>query len=137
MKHLLDTDVVSQYTKATFDLRVDAWLQRTRNGDLYLCDVTSSELWYGVQKLEHGKRRAELEHWIEDDLPVKFSGRILGFNLDVARRYGFLMARARKRGFSPGVMDTLIAATAEVNGMAVATLNRLDFERLGVEVVEF
>jgi predicted nucleic acid-binding protein len=34
-------------------------------------------------------------------------------------------------------MDTLIAAIAVDNGMVVATLNRKDFERLGVEIVEF
>ena len=102
MKHLLDTDVVSQYTKATFDPRVDAWLQRTRNGDLYLCEVTLAELWYGVHRLEQGRRRAGLEHWIEHDLPVKYRNRIVGFDLEVGKRYGFLMARALKKGFSPG-----------------------------------
>jgi predicted nucleic acid-binding protein len=34
-------------------------------------------------------------------------------------------------------MDTLIAAIAVDNGMIVATLNRTDFERLGVEIVQF
>jgi predicted nucleic acid-binding protein len=47
------------------------------------------------------------------------------------------MARAKKNGFSPSAMDTLIAAIAVDNGMIVATLNRNDFERLGVEIVQF
>jgi predicted nucleic acid-binding protein len=34
-------------------------------------------------------------------------------------------------------MDALIAATARVNGLKVATLNRKHFEKLGVELVEF
>jgi predicted nucleic acid-binding protein len=34
-------------------------------------------------------------------------------------------------------MDVLIAANATANEMVVATLNRKDFERLGVELVEF
>jgi predicted nucleic acid-binding protein len=33
--------------------------------------------------------------------------------------------------------DVLIAATALVHGLQVATLNRKDFEQLGVEIVEF
>jgi toxin FitB len=61
----------------------------------------------------------------------------VGFSLDVARHYGSLMARAKKNGHNPNAMDVLIAATAAANGMVVATLNRKDFERLGVEVVEF
>ena len=47
------------------------------------------------------------------------------------------MARAKKNGHNPNAMDALIAATAEANGMVLATLNRKDFERLGVEMVEF
>jgi len=36
-----------------------------------------------------------------------------------------------------GSMNALIAATAMVHDMALATLNRQHFERLGVELVEF
>ena len=68
---------------------------------------------------------------------MHFFNRVLFFDLEVAQQYGRLLARAQKKGFSPGAMDTLIAATAVVNGMAVATLNRKDFGQLGVEIVEF
>jgi predicted nucleic acid-binding protein len=137
VKYLLDTDVVSQYTKLPPNPRVDAWVQRTDDSDLYISFVTYAELWYGVNLLPAGKRRTEFENWIEDDLYMQFFNRVVGFSLDVARRYGSLMARAKKNGYNPNAMDVLIAATAAANGMAVATLNRKDFERLGVEVVEF
>jgi toxin FitB len=128
---------VSQYTKRPPDPRVDAWVQRTDDSDLYICDITYAELWYGVGLLPQGKRRTELEKWIEDDLYMQFFSRVVGFSLDAARHYGSLMARAKKNGHNPNSMDVLIAAIAEVNGMVVATLNRKDFERLGVVVVEF
>ena len=137
MKYLLDTDVVSQYTKRPADPRVDAWVQRTDDSDLYLSFVTYAELWYGVSLLPAGKRRTEFENWIEDDLYMQFFNRVVGLNLDVARRYGSIMARAKKNGHNPNAMDVLIAATAVANGMVVATLNRKDFEQLGVELVEF
>jgi predicted nucleic acid-binding protein len=137
VKYLLDTDIVSQYTKQPPNPRVDAWIQHTDDRDLYICGITYAELWYGVGLLPAGKRRAELENWIEDDLYMQFFNRVVGFDLDVARHYGSLMARAKKNGHNPNAMDVLIAATAEANGMVVATLNRKDFERLGVELVEF
>lgn len=137
MKYLLDTDVVSQYTKLPPDPRVDAWIQRTDDSDLYISFVTYAELWYGINLLPAGKRRAKLEDWIEDDLYMQFFNRVVGFDLDVAKRYGSLMARAKKNGHNPNAMDALIAATAAANGMVVATLNRKDFEMLGVELVEF
>jgi predicted nucleic acid-binding protein len=137
VKYLLDTDVVSQYTKLPPNPRVDAWVQRTDDSDLYISFVTYAELWYGVNLLPASKRRTEFENWIEDDLYMQFFNRVVGFSLDVARRYGSIMARAKKNGHNPNAMDVLIAATAAANGMAVATLNRKDFERLGVELVEF
>jgi predicted nucleic acid-binding protein len=137
VKYLLDTDVVSQYTKLPPDTRVDAWIQRTDDSDLYISFVTYAELWYGVNLLPAGKRRTEFENWIEDDLYMQFFNRVVGFSLDVAKRYGSLMARAKKNGHNPNAMDCLIAATALANGMVVATLNRKDFEKLGVELVEF
>jgi predicted nucleic acid-binding protein len=112
-------------------------MQRTDDRDMYISDVTYAELWYGVAMLPAGKRRLELESWIEDDLSMQFSNRVVGVGLGVARCYGSLLARAEKKGFHPGVVDTLIAAIAVENGMAVATLNRKDFEQLDVELVEF
>ena len=137
MKYLLDTDVVSQYTKQPPDPRVDAWVQRTDDRALYISTITFAELWYGINLLPPGKRRTEFESWIEDDLSMQFFNRVVGFNLDTAMRYGSLMARAKKNGHNPNAMDVLIAATAAANGMVVATLNRKDFEKLGVELVEF
>ncbi len=137
MKYLLDTDVVSQYTKASPNPRVDAWMQRTDDREMYICDITFAELWCGVHLLPVGKKRAALESWLEDDLYMQFFNRVLSMNLDVVRHYGSLVARAKKNGFTPNAMDALIAATAVANGMTVATLNRKDFEPLGVELVEF
>jgi predicted nucleic acid-binding protein len=137
VKYLLDTDVVSQYTKLPPNPRVDAWVQRTDDSDLYISTITFAELWYGIDLLPLGKRRTELENWLEGDLYMQFFDRVVGFSLDVAKRYGSLMARAKKNGHNPNAMDCLIAATAVANGMVVATLNHKDFEKLGVELVEF
>jgi predicted nucleic acid-binding protein len=137
VKYLLDTDVVSQYTKLPPNPRVGAWVQRTDDSDLYISTITFAELSYGINLLSPGKRRTELENWVEDHLYMQFFNRVLGFNLDVAKRYGSLMARAKKNGYNPNAMDCLLAATAAANGMTVATLNRKDFEKLGVELVEF
>jgi hypothetical protein len=137
LKYLLDTDIVSQYKKLPPNPRVDAWMQRTDDSEMYISDITYAELWYGIHLLPAGKRRTDLENWVEGDLYMQFFNRVVGVGLGVAERYGSLMARAQKKGFSPSAMDTLIAAIAVDNGMVVATLNRRDFERIGVEIVEF
>lgn len=137
MKYLLDTDVVSQYTKPRPDPRVDKWIQRTDDRDLWLSSITYAELWHGIHLLVPGKRRTELENWVEDGLYMQFFNRVAGTTLSTARHYGNIVARAEKNGFRPGAMDALIAAIAVENGMVVATLNRKDFERLGVQMVDF
>lgn len=137
MKYLLDTDVISTYAKGKSNPRVDAWLQRVDSRELYLSNITYAELWYGAYRLPLGKRRTELEGWIENDLYTQFSNRIAFFGLDAARQYGMLLARAEQSGHTADPLDTLIAAIATTEGMTVATLNRKDFERLGVPVVAF
>jgi predicted nucleic acid-binding protein len=137
VRYLLDTNIVSQYTKVPPDPRVDAWMQRTDGSEMYICDITLAELWYGVNLLPAGKKRVALEDWLEDDLYSQFFNRVLFMGLNTARHYGWLVARAKKNGFNVNAMDALIAATAMANGMMVATLNRKDFEPLGVELVEF
>ncbi|HEX9201142.1 MAG TPA: PIN domain-containing protein [Acidobacteriaceae bacterium] len=137
MKYLLDTDVVSQYKKLPPNPRVDAWMQRTDDREMYISEITYAELWYGIHLLPPGKRRTDLENWVEDDLYMQFFNRVVCVGLGVAKRYGSLMARAEKKGFSPSAMDAFIAAIALYNGMVVATLNRKGFEQLGVEIVEF
>ena len=67
---------------------------------------------------------------------MQFFNRIVSFNLDVAKRYGSLIARAKKNGHNANAMDCLTAATAVANGVAVATLNCKDFEKPGLELVE-
>lgn len=137
MKYLLDTDVVSQYAKSRPNPRVDTWIERNDDRDLYLSAFTLAELSFGIQTLAPGKKRTRLEGWLDDELYMQFFNRIIFLDMDIVARYGSLMARAKQAGFSPGMMDTLIAATAVANGMIVATLNRKDFEKLGVELVEF
>ena len=137
MKYLLDTDVISQYKKLAPDSRVDAWLEGTDQSDLYISSITMAELWYGVYLMAASKRRSALQAWLEEEVPAQFSDRILPFGPECAATYGRLLARAQKRGHNAGVLDTMIAAIAVAHGMTVATLNRKDFERLGVEVVEF
>ena len=137
MKYLLDTNVISSYARGKMNPRVDAWLERVDDKDLYISMITYAELWYGASLMPFGKRRTEIETWIEDELDMQFSNRTVSFSGEAARHYGRLQARAEKNGHTAGVLDTMIAAVAAAEGMTVATLNRKDFERLGVDIADF
>ncbi len=135
MRTVLDTSVVSQRTKLTPDAAVVGWWKRQQTDNLYLSAVTFHELRYGVERLAAGKRRLAFERWLEESVLPMFAGRILPVDAAVADRSGRLLAAARGSGVDVG--DAIIAATAKVHGMWVATLNKKHFERLEVKLVEW
>jgi hypothetical protein len=99
--------------------------------------VVLHELRYGIELLPQGKRRDSLEVWLSKQVIPNFQGRIYPVDEVVADLSGRMLAAAKMAGHIAEANDTLIAATAKVHGLVVATLNRKHFELLGVPLVEF
>ena len=137
MRYLLDTDVVSQATKERPHAGVIRWLDEQEEDDLFLSVATLLEIRVGIESRVVGKKREELERWLVHSLPERFDDRIIPVERHVADLTGRLIARSRKEGWQMESMDALIAATAMVNDMGLATLNREHFERLDLELVKF
>lgn len=134
---LLDTNIVSQRPKLKPNPAVMAWLSSTNEADLRISAITIQEIRLGIERLDAGRRRREIEQWLEGDLLARFAGRILPVDAVVADQCGRLIAAANERKHNPDLGDALIAATAVVHGLQVATLNRKHFEPLGVALVHF
>ena len=137
MRTLLDTDVISQATKDRPNERVLKWIDGQEEEDLFLSVATLLEIRVGIELSDPGKKREKLERWLVQSLPERFNGRIVPVERHAADLSGRILVRSRREGWQMGSMDALIAATAMVHDMALATLNRQHFERLGVELVEF
>lgn len=137
MRYLLDTNIVSQLTKDRPHEKVLQWVEEQEEEDLFLSVATLLELRVGVELCDVGKKRDDLENWLVHDLLERFDDRIVPIEKHTADLTGRIMARSRKEGWKMESMDALIGATAMVHDMALATLNRKHFERLGVELVEF
>ena len=137
MKYLLDTDAISQTTKAKPNIGVITWIRGRQELDLCLSAITIEELRFGLELLPKGKRRRELESWLEDRVLRRFSGRILPIEERIADKCGKLFAAAKLAGNNLDIGDVLIAATASVHNLKVVTLNRKHFENLGIELVSF
>ena len=96
--------------------------------------VTASELLHGVHRADSARKRVRRERFVEAILAEL---RVLPVDLDVARTHAQIWADLRARRVSVGAHDLLIAATALVHGLAVATRNVREFrqvEGLSVEV---
>jgi len=133
MSYLLDTSAVSEVVKPTPDSAVIEWLTQGDEEALFLSVLTIGELEKGVAKLADGKRRARLRAWVRRDLVVRFAGRLLPIDLQVADRWGALVGESERKDVPLPVIDSLIAATCLVHGLTAVTRNRPDFERCGVE----
>jgi toxin FitB len=130
VSYLLDTNVVSEWTKPRADPAVVAFLTATNEDLLFLSVITLAELRRGVDRLPAGRRRVALSEWLEHDLIQRFDRRILGVDRDVAAAWGRIMARSERRGKTPGVMDVWIAAIAQAHDLTVVTRDVADFAPL-------
>jgi toxin FitB len=132
---VLDTNVVSGLMQDEPDLRLDRWLESQVLEDLFLAAPSVMELVFGVQMLPAGKRKAQLQAKLDDQIGVLFAERILPFDYEAAEICGYLMAMRRSLTPLMKVADMPIAATAVRNGFAVATRNVADFQHEGLQVI--
>lgn len=136
MSFLLDTNVVSEWTKPRPNAGVIDWLSHVDEDSVFLSVVTLAELRHGIQRLSPGKRRAQLDEWLRADLLLRFERRILPVGVAVADQWSNLVARCESKGRSIHAMDALIAATADVHSLTLVTRNSLDFAGVTKSIVD-
>ncbi len=132
MRYLVDANVLSEPTKPVPDAVVVEWLRRNER-EITVDPIILGEVRFGILLLPKGKRRARLEQWFDEGV-----GRLqcLPWEMRTGLRWAELLARLRGSGRAMPIKDSLIAATALVHDLVVATRNRLDFEKAGVKVVD-
>lgn len=92
---LLDTNVPSELTRPKSDPQVERWLDDADDQCLFLSVVSLGEIFKGITLLPEGKRRQELQRWIEETLRPWFQGRILPVTESVARRWACWLVNAK------------------------------------------
>ena len=128
MSFLLDTNVVSEWTKPHPNAGVMNWLGGADEDRVFLSVVTIAELRHGVERLPAGRRRSRLDQWLRDELVRRFEGRVLSVEEGIADEWGRLVARRDAQGRPIHAMDALLAATAQVHSLTLVTRNDSDFE---------
>ena len=132
MSYLLDTNVLSELRRKTPNAGVVGWFAQRPASTLYLSVLTLGELRKGVEGMADASRRTALLDWLEAELPIFFTGRILPVDAQVADRWGRLVAAANR---PVPAIDSLLAATAAHHGLILVTRNVRDFANLGLEVI--
>src|SRR5580700_4593529 len=94
---LLDTNVPSELTRPLPDSRVRGWVASQDSASLYLSVVSVGEFRKGFIMLPQGKRRVQLEEWLELYILPLFDDRILPVTLNIGNRWGILSGQCQLR----------------------------------------
>ena len=92
------------------------------------------EILKGIEALPQASRRVQLETWLERDLIVRFQGRVLPIELEIAQRWGELAGKAALRGTLVPMIDGLLAATALHHNLTQVTRDTHHMKAVGASV---
>ena len=129
-KYLLDTNIVSELRKPKPHGGVVAWINGLQEEQLFISAVTLGELQAGVERTRRSdpEKAHAIELWVDrltDTLQV------LPMDSACFREWARLMESKSDELLE----DVMIAATARIHGLTVATRNERDFQGIDVAVV--
>lgn len=134
---VLDTNVVSELARASPDQAVQRWIRDLPLDQLFCTTVNEAELLFGIERLPHGRRRADLLAATERLFAHLLVDRVLPFDRAAARQFAELAALQQAHGRTMQTADALIAATARAHGATlIATRDLTGFEGCGVRLVD-
>ncbi|MBI2820578.1 MAG: type II toxin-antitoxin system VapC family toxin [Acidobacteria bacterium] len=126
--YLLDTNVISELRKPKPHGGVVRWLSGLKEDQIFLSVVTLAELQRGIERTrwQDAAKARRIEQWVDQ---LEDSVNVLVMDGRCFREGARLMEG------KPGQLleDGMIAATARVNGLRVATRNEKDLALLDVE----
>ncbi len=134
MSYLVDTNVLSELRKGRrCDSQVSQWFARLSDEEVFLSVLTVGEIRRGIERIRRRDARSArvLDAWLRR-LTTEHRERILPVDEAVAEEWG----RLNVPNPNPvPVVDGLMAATARVHGLTLATRNVKDIARTGVACV--
>lgn len=129
---LLDTNVLSELARPRPDPQVVEFLMETVG---FLSVVTLHELRHGAELVKDTRKRGKLLKWIEG-IRTNYAKNILPVTAEIAEAAAQMRAKAQQSGKVLHIEDALIAATALIHSLQLATRNTRDFEITGLQVTD-
>jgi toxin FitB len=135
MNYLLDTCVLSEFTRRKPDDKVIRWMEGMDEEKLFLSAITIGEIQHGIERLPESHTKTELLTWVNNDLIGRFDQRVLPLDTQTMFLWGSLVARMENAGHPMALMDSMIVACALQNNLIIVTRNVSDFLPCGVQVI--
>ena len=132
MSFLVDTNVISELRKGPrANLAVRRWFESLEADEVFLSVIVIGEIRRGIESIRRRDRTsaARLDRWLRQ-VVEGYRDRILSVDARIAEEWG----RLNVPNPIP-VVDGLMAATARVHNLTLATRNVKDVERTGVSLL--
>jgi len=134
MNFLLDTCTISEPKQKLPNEKVLEWLDAQDESKLFLSVLTVGEIKKGIARLESGRKKAELEKWLEK-LRMRFSRRILPLSEKTFLVWGKMYGEFERKGIMRPAWDSLLEATALEHDMIFVTRNVKNFQNSQITIL--
>lgn len=130
IRYLLDTNIISELRKPKPHGAVVEWFGDLRDEQICLSAVTLLELQDGIERTrrQHADKARAIETWVDE---LERSTEVLPMDGRCFREAARMMVGRQEELF----YDVMIAATARLHRLTVATRNEKDFRFLGSEII--
>jgi predicted nucleic acid-binding protein len=133
---LLDTDSFFALLKPEPESHpLIAWKRGVRNEQVFASVVSVGEMVDAIAALKTPALRRQWERRLHEHLPNAFHGRLLDVDVRTSEDWGLIRA-TRSAGETLPAEETLVIATARVNGFSLVTRRASYHRRLGVNVID-
>jgi toxin FitB len=132
---LLDTNVLSALMRRDPDQSVIGWLDTQPAESIWTTSIAVLEVRTGIELLNVGRRRRELDEAFTRLLSEDLDGRVQSFDEAAAVAAASIAASRQRAGRPVEVRDVQIAGIAAARRAALATRNTRHFDDVGVGLV--
>jgi toxin FitB len=130
MKYLLDTNIISELISKQPNQDVIDWVDHLDPTSVYISVITIGEIRKGIEKLPVSKRREHVTAWLENDLLIRFQGKIADVTTEVMLTWGALIGRLENEGKPMPAIDSLLAAIALHGNYVLMKISRMPVSQL-------
>lgn len=133
MAFLIDTNVISELRKKSrCEPSVAAWQDSIKGENIYISAISMMEIKAGI--IQARRKNPEfskvLNEWYEIQVKPTFHKRVIPVDLAVSECCSILLNQRTRP-----LADALIAATAHIHGLTLATRSIADFSDTGIDLV--
>ena len=132
---VLDTNVLSALMRKIPEPEVIHWLDAQPAELIWTTSISVYEIRFGLNILEDGRRKKQLQQAFETILSEDLAKRVLDFDTASASEAALISAEGRKQGTSIEVRDALIAGSVRSRRAVLATRNISHFQYTNITLI--